>query len=71
MLVILNFIYRFARSGFRKYETVRDEQGRIVERKAMIPKPWNYSRFLTELMKEQELVDEMFDKALWSCHLNW
>lgn len=50
--------------GFRKYEIVRDEQGRIVERKAMIPKPWNYSRFLSKLIKEQELVDEMFDKVL-------
>jgi hypothetical protein len=50
--------------GFRKYETIGDEQGRMIERKAMIPKSWNYSSFFSKLIKEQKLVDEMFDKAL-------
>ena len=30
----------------------------------MIPDAWNYSRFLSNLMKEQGLINEMFDTAL-------
>lgn len=41
--------------GFRKYEVIRDEQGKEIGRKPKIPDSWNYSRFLSSLMEEQEL----------------
>jgi hypothetical protein len=50
--------------GFRKYEVIRDEQGKIIGEKPKIPDSWNYSRFLSNLLKEQKLIDEMFDEAL-------
>lgn len=50
--------------GFRKYKIIKDEQGREVERKPMIPGSWNYSRFLDNIIEEQELIEEMFDMAV-------
>jgi transposase len=50
--------------GFREYEVIRDEQGIEIGRKPKIPESWNYSRFLSNLMEEQELIEEMFDEAV-------
>lgn len=51
--------------GFRKYEKIRDQRtGEIIETKPKIPKAWNYTRFLKNLIEEQELVNKMFDESL-------
>lgn len=50
--------------GFRKYRTIKDEEGKVVGKEPMIPQSWNYSRFLVNVIKEQELVNEMFDEAI-------
>jgi transposase len=50
--------------GFRKYRIIKDENGREIGKEPMIPNAWNYSRFLSSIMEEQELVNEMFDEAI-------
>lgn len=50
--------------GFRKYEKIRDEQGREVGSKPMIPSSWNYSRFLNNVIEEREFIEEMFNMAI-------
>ena len=41
----------------------RQEFGNKVTR-PKIPNSWNYSRFLSNLMEEQELINEMFETAV-------
>ena len=31
--------------GFRKYRTIKDENGREIGKEPMIPKAWNFNRF--------------------------
>lgn len=50
--------------GFRKYRVIRDEKGREIGREPMIPGSWNYSRFLSNVIEERELVEEMFNTAI-------
>jgi hypothetical protein len=49
--------------GFRKYEKYKDEFGRVKTR-PKIPNSWNYSRFLANLMGEQELINKMFETSV-------
>ncbi|MDO8685608.1 MAG: transposase [Clostridiales bacterium] len=50
--------------GFRKYRILRDKEGREIRSEPKIPESWNYSRFLSNLMEEQSLIEEMFDVVL-------
>lgn len=51
--------------GFREYETIKDPKtGEIIETRPKCPKPWNYTRFLNNLIEEQELVNQMFDACV-------
>lgn len=50
--------------GFRKYEAIRNEQGVEIGSKAKIPRAYNYSRFVKNLLKHQSLINKMFDDIL-------
>ena len=50
--------------GFMNYKIIEDAMGREIGKEPQIPNSWNYSRFLSNLMEEQELIDEMFETAL-------
>lgn len=50
--------------GFMNYKIIKDDKGRKIGREPQIPNSWNYSRFLSSLMEEQELIDEMFETAV-------
>ena len=50
--------------GFRKYRKIRDKQGNITGSEPAVPDSWNLSRFLSNLIGEQGLIDGMFDEAL-------
>ena len=50
--------------GFRKYKTIKDSIGKIMRKEPHIPNVWNFSRFLSNLMDEQELIDKMFETSV-------
>lgn len=51
--------------GFRGYETIKNPKtGDIIETRPKWPRNYNYTRFLGNLLEEQELINQMFDTCV-------